>query len=96
MDFSRIRSLFVFKCDSSLTSLLYSISCNARYLRVIDLENADIDRIPDVFMDLFNVHYLGLWKTKVKRVPDYIGQLLYLQTLDLCYTQIQKLPKGIT
>ncbi|XP_065018436.1 disease resistance protein RPM1 [Musa acuminata AAA Group] len=96
MDFSRIRSLLVFKHDSSLTTLLKTVSRNARYLRVVDLESADMDKVPDVFMDLINLHYLGLRKTKVKRLPDSIGRLRNLQTLDLRYTKIEKLPKGIS
>ncbi|KAJ8492142.1 hypothetical protein OPV22_013863 [Ensete ventricosum] len=96
MDFSRIRSLLVFKHDSSLTTLLKTVSRNARYLRVVDLESADMDRVPDVFMDLINLHYLGLRKTKVRRLPDSIRRLRNLQTLDLRYTKIEKLPKGIS
>ncbi|URE30019.1 disease resistance protein [Musa troglodytarum] len=93
MDFSRIRSLLVFKHDSSLTTLLKMVSRNARYLRVVDLESADMDKVPDVFMDLINLHYLGLRKTNVRRLPDSIGRLRNLQTLDLRYTKIEKLPK---
>ncbi|WOL11599.1 disease resistance protein RPM1-like [Canna indica] len=96
MDFSRTRSFFVFKHDSSLQRLLHSVASKAKYLRVIDLEAAEIGKIPDAFTKLFNLHYLGLRNTDVKRLPNSIGRLRNLQTLDLRGTGIETLPEGIT
>ncbi|KAG6503812.1 hypothetical protein ZIOFF_036136 [Zingiber officinale] len=97
MDFSRTRSLLIYKHNfSACYYLLHTISTKAKYMRVIDLENANIDRVPDGLTELFNLHYLGLRGTRVTELPETIRKLQNLQTIDARYTRIVKLPKGIT
>ncbi|XP_030949433.1 disease resistance protein RPM1-like [Quercus lobata] len=64
-------------------------------LRVLDLEDAPIDELPDEVFKLFNLRYLNLRGTLLKKLPNSIGQLLNLQTLDIVETQIEALPLGI-
>ncbi|XP_050254175.1 disease resistance protein RPM1-like [Quercus robur] len=86
---SKLRSFLVF--NKSLKTLP-SIS---KMLRVLDLEDAPIDELPDVVVKLFNLRYLNLRGTLLKKLPNSIGRLLNLQTLDIKDTQIKALPHGI-
>ncbi|XP_042389068.1 disease resistance protein RPM1-like [Zingiber officinale] len=97
MDFSRTRSLLIYKHNSSaFDELMRTISKEAKFMRVIDLENANIDRVPDGLTELYNLHYLGLRRTRVTQLPETIKKLQNLQTIDARYTRIVKLPKAIT
>uniref|UniRef100_A0A2N9I7S4 NB-ARC domain-containing protein n=1 Tax=Fagus sylvatica TaxID=28930 RepID=A0A2N9I7S4_FAGSY len=86
---SKIRSLLVF--NKSLKTL----PSGSKMLRVLDLEDAPIDELPDELFKLFNLRYLSLRGTLVKELPKSIGRLLNLQTLDIKDTQIKALPHGI-
>uniref|UniRef100_A0A2N9GZF1 Disease resistance protein RPM1-like n=1 Tax=Fagus sylvatica TaxID=28930 RepID=A0A2N9GZF1_FAGSY len=86
---SKIRSILVF--NKSLKTL----PSGSKMLRVLDLEDAPIDELPDELFKLFNLRYLSLRGTLVKELPKSIGRLLNLQTLDIRDTQIEALPRGI-
>ncbi|XP_073004215.1 disease resistance protein RPM1-like [Typha latifolia] len=91
----QLRSFLLFDRQLS-SSCIHSVSSNFRLLRVLSLRSANIDKVPDVVADLFNLHYLDLRYTKVKNIPSSLGKLLNLQTLDLWATSIEKLPNEIT
>jgi disease resistance protein RPM1 len=74
---SKIRSFLVF--NKSLKTL----PSGSKMLRVLDLEDAPIDELPDELFKLFNLRYLSLRGTLVKELPKSIGRLLNLQTLDI-------------
>ncbi|KAK1274453.1 Disease resistance protein RPM1 [Acorus gramineus] len=89
---SRLRSLLVFATNvfNIKTSLGFKL------LRVLDLQDAPVDSIPDEVGDLFNLRFLGLRKTKVKVLPKRLKRLQNLQTLDLAYSNVEKIPNGVT
>ncbi|KAF3948747.1 hypothetical protein CMV_025288, partial [Castanea mollissima] len=86
---SKLRSFLVF--NKSLKTL----PSRSKMLRVLDLEDAPIDELPDEVFKLFNLRYLNLRGTLLKKLPNSIGRLLNLQTLDIRDTQIKALPHGI-
>ncbi|KAK1273753.1 Disease resistance protein RPM1 [Acorus gramineus] len=89
---SHLRSLLVFATNffNIKTSLGFKL------LRVLDLQDALIDSIPDELGDLFNLRFLGLSNTKVKMLPKSLKRLQNLQTLDLAYSNVDKIPNGVT
>ncbi|XP_072973469.1 disease resistance protein RPM1-like isoform X2 [Typha angustifolia] len=92
LNFSHLRSIYLFDTTNfSLTSLSW-VSQNVRYLRILDIQNAPITCLPDDIFNLFNLRYLGLRKTNVKQLPNSLSKLRRLHTLDLCRTAINKLP----
>ena len=86
---SKLRSFLVF--NKSLKTL----PSGSKMLRVLNLEDAPIDKLPDELFKLFNLRYLNLRGTLLKKLPNSIGRLLNLQTLDIGRTQIESLPHGI-
>lgn len=89
MGMSKLRSFLVF--NKSLKTL----PLGSKMLRVLDLEDAPIDELPNEIFKLFNLRYLNLRGTLLKKLPNSIGRLLNLQSLDLRDTQIEALPRGI-
>ncbi|KAL7205168.1 hypothetical protein ACSBR2_018155 [Camellia fascicularis] len=55
-----------------------------------------IEELPNELVDLFNLRYWNLKRTKVKELPKSIGRLCNLETLDIRDSKIQVLPTGIT
>ncbi|XP_072969357.1 disease resistance protein RPM1-like [Typha angustifolia] len=91
----RLRS-FLFFGGKLSSSCIQTVSSSFRLLRVLSLRSANIDRVPDVVADLFNLHYLDLGHTKVKNIPTSLRKLLNLQTLDIRATSVEKLPNEIS
>lgn len=90
---SQLRSLFVFvKHSVCFPSTLLS---KFKLLRVLDLEDARIEKLPDVIEVLFNLRHLNLKGTLVAELPQCIGKLRNLETLNIRDTQIKELPKGV-
>ncbi|XP_059631963.1 disease resistance protein RPM1-like [Cornus florida] len=92
---SHVRSLFVFVVNK-ISPSLSTLPSGLRLLKVLDLEDAPIVKLPDELVHLFNLRYLNLKRTKVKELPKSIGRLHNLQTLDISQTNIEVLPTGIT
>ncbi|KAM3736756.1 hypothetical protein ACB098_09G004400 [Castanea mollissima] len=86
---SKLRSFLVFN------KLLKTLPLESKMLRVLDLEDAPIDELPDEVFKLFNLRYLNLRGTLLKKLPNSIGRLINLQTLDVKDTHIEALPRGI-
>ncbi|XP_059631965.1 disease resistance protein RPM1-like [Cornus florida] len=93
---SHLRSLFVFVVNAISPSLSTTLPSGLRLLRVLDLEDAPIVKLPDELVHLYNLRYLNLRRTKVKELPKSIGRLHNLQTLDLRDSEIEVLPSEIT
>ena len=89
MGMSKLRSFLVFN------NTLKKLPLGSKILRVLDLEDAPIDVLPDEVFKLFNLRYLNLRGTLLKKLPNSIGRLLNLQTLDIKDTKIEALPRGI-
>jgi len=92
----KLRTFLLVDYDVPSSPLLSIIFDESRYLTVLDLEGLPIEMVPNAIGDLFNLHYLGLRRTKVKVLPKSITKLQNLQTLDLWCSKIQKLPDGIS
>ena len=88
-DMSKIRSFLVFN------KTLKTFPLGSKMLRVLDLEDAPIDELPDEVFKLFNLRYFNLRGTLLKKLPNSIGKLLNLETLDIGDTQTKTLPLGI-
>ncbi|KAM3688885.1 hypothetical protein ACJW31_09G004500 [Castanea mollissima] len=86
---SKLRSFLVFN------KLLKTLPLESKMLRVLDLEDAPIDELPNEAFQLFNLRYLNLRGTLLKKLPNCIGRLINLQTLDIKDTHIDALPHGI-
>lgn len=68
---------------------------NFRLLTVLSLEGANIEKLPDIVTDLFNLNYLDLKGSKVKEIPKSIGKLRKLQLLNIEGTNVMELPGEI-
>ncbi|KAL7235120.1 hypothetical protein ACSBR1_018583 [Camellia fascicularis] len=86
----KLRSLLVFVVEE------IALPLGLRLLRVLDLEDALIEVLPEELVDLFNLRYLNLKGTRVKELPKSIGRLCNLNTLDITDSKIEVLPAGIT
>ncbi|KAL7235085.1 hypothetical protein ACSBR1_018549 [Camellia fascicularis] len=86
----KLRSLLVFVVEE------IALPLGLRLLRVLDLENAPIEVLPEELVDLFNLRYLNLKGTRVKELPKSVGRLCNLNTLDITNSKIEVLPAGIT
>ncbi|KAF8394074.1 hypothetical protein HHK36_020278 [Tetracentron sinense] len=86
---SQLRTLFVFVNDMT------ELPSGFRLLRVLDLEDVPIEKVPDEVVDLFNLRYLNLRGTQVKELPKSLGKLRNLETLDISFTKVESLPSGI-
>ncbi|KAF8369516.1 hypothetical protein HHK36_032465 [Tetracentron sinense] len=86
---SQLRSLFVFVKDMT------ELPPGFRRLRVLDLEDVPIEKVPDEVVELFNLRYLNLRGTQVKELPKSLGRLRNLETLDISETKVESLPSGI-
>ncbi|KAL6198556.1 hypothetical protein ACLB2K_028345 [Fragaria x ananassa] len=92
---SNIRSLLVFATNMSSLSFSNALLCRFKLLRSLDLEDVQIDKLPDAVAYLFNLRYLNLKGTLIEQLPESIGRLCNLQFLNIMDTKIESLPKGI-
>uniref|UniRef100_A0A7N2MI57 Uncharacterized protein n=1 Tax=Quercus lobata TaxID=97700 RepID=A0A7N2MI57_QUELO len=79
----KLRSFLVFN------KMLKTLPFGSKMLRVLDLEDAPIDDLPDELFKLFNLRYLNLRGTLVKELPKSVGRLRNLQTLDIRDTKLE-------
>ncbi|KAG9458269.1 hypothetical protein H6P81_002777 [Aristolochia fimbriata] len=99
--FSHLRSLFMFGIGNSTAAgvgifpgRIGSLS-SFRLLKVLDMEDAPIERFPSEIGSLFHLRYLSLKGTKISSVSKSLGKLQNLQTLNLKETQVSELPVEI-
>ncbi|KAI4324147.1 hypothetical protein L6164_023709 [Bauhinia variegata] len=88
--FSKFRSFFMFLSPS------IKLPSGFKFLRVLDLEGSNINKVPSDIVICYNLRYLNLVMTDVKELPESIGRLCQLHILDLKYTYIKELPSGVT
>ena len=84
----KLRTLLGFNFGSRPIDLCLS---RLKLIRVIDLEGAPIQVVPDQIGDLVNLWYLGFRNTWIKSLPNSIEKLIRLQTLDIRQTLIEQL-----
>lgn len=69
---------------------------SAKFLRVLDLENAKFKSLPDEVGDMTHLTYLCLKNTKISELPESLSNLKALHTLDIRWCGfIAALPHGI-
>jgi disease resistance protein RPM1 len=72
---SQTRSLFLFPADKTSKPLLSTVFHGFKLLRVWDLENLQICKLPNSF----NFRYLNLTGNQVEQHPKSIGKLSKLE-----------------
>ncbi|KAF8687496.1 hypothetical protein HU200_043192 [Digitaria exilis] len=92
---SRLRSFILFDTEVP-SSWIYDISSSFRLLRVLCLRFANIEQVPCVVTELYNLRYLDLSHTKVKKIPASFSKLVNLQVLDLRFSYVEELPSEIS
>jgi disease resistance protein RPM1 len=92
---SRLRSFILFDTEVP-SSLIYDALSRFRLLRVLCLRFANIEQVPSMVTELYNLRYLDLSHTKVKHVPASLRKLTNLQVLDLRFSYVEELPLEIT
>jgi len=91
-----IRSLYIFDALIEFSDYFgWRFFAKSKLLKVLDLEGAWLDYIPDDLGNMFHLKYLSLRYTNVKNLPKSIGKLHNLETLDLKGTLIHDLPNEI-
>ncbi|XP_042375690.1 disease resistance protein RPM1-like isoform X1 [Zingiber officinale] len=86
----KLRSLFVFGIDEPLR-INHRIVDKLRFLRVLDLEDVCLFKLPNEVGNLIHLRYLSLKGTRLKMLPLSLNNLLNLQTLDIRRTRLRKL-----
>ncbi|KAK2988617.1 hypothetical protein RJ640_027068 [Escallonia rubra] len=93
--YSRLRSLLIFGVVDPLSKSSISMFLSSRLLKVLDLRDARLEKIPSLVFTLIHLRYLSMRGTNVKLVPKSIGKLQNLETLDLKHTYVTELPAEI-
>lgn len=94
-DMKNVRSFSAFDVKVTSNFLLDDLLPRFRLLRVLELLDAEIQHLPDVVGNLFNLRYLGLSGTYIKELPKSVGRLRNLHTLDVRRTNVKALPQEI-
>ncbi|THG08777.1 disease resistance protein RPM1-like [Camellia sinensis] len=94
---SHLRSLFTFGVADMPSKLPISTLLTGvpRLLKVLDLQGAPLESLPNEIFELYLLRYLSLRKTRVKKIPSSIGRLVNLETLDLKHASVTELPVEI-
>ena len=66
-----------------------------KLLKVLDLEDASVDKLPEDLGHLFHLRYLSLKNINVMMLPKSIGKLRNLETLDLQQSLVHEIPVAI-
>ncbi|WVZ78691.1 hypothetical protein U9M48_026361, partial [Paspalum notatum var. saurae] len=92
---SGLRSFILFDTEVPCSWIHDIVSC-FRLLRVLCLRFVNIDQVPGVVTELYNLRYIDFSYTKVKMIPASFKKLVNLQVLDLRFTYVEELPLEIT
>ncbi|KAL6873671.1 hypothetical protein ACP4OV_013753 [Aristida adscensionis] len=92
---SRLRSFILFDTEVP-SSWIDDVLSRFRLLRVLCLRFANIEQVPGIVTELYNLRYLDCSYTKVKKIPTSIRKLTNLQVLDLRFSYVEELPLEIT
>uniref|UniRef100_K3Y2G3 NB-ARC domain-containing protein n=1 Tax=Setaria italica TaxID=4555 RepID=K3Y2G3_SETIT len=88
---SRLRSFILF--DTEVPSRwIYDVLSHFRLLRVLCLRFTNIEQVPGMVTELYNLRYVDFSNTNVKHIPASFRKLTNLQVLDLRFTYVQELP----
>ncbi|CDP12953.1 unnamed protein product [Coffea canephora] len=95
--FEHLRSFITFSSTNPLLSktFLSEVLRSSKLLKVLDLEDEEIEETPNEIFNLLHLTYLSLYGTKVARVPRAIRKLQHLEYLNLGNTRVRELPVEI-
>ncbi|KAL6277775.1 hypothetical protein ACE6H2_021376 [Prunus campanulata] len=85
----KVRSMFL-KCE-----VLDNILPRFKGLRVLKLQDSDIDELTNSIGKLKHLRYLDISATKIKKLPQSIGKLYNLQTLRMHELELEEFPKEL-
>lgn len=80
-----LRSLHIHGDGESITFGPSSYWKSFQLLRVLDLEDCALFKLPEAIGYLIGLRYLGLRNTHIKKLPSSLGRLKLLQVLDIQY-----------
>ncbi|KAJ1260688.1 hypothetical protein BS78_10G251400 [Paspalum vaginatum] len=95
MTSSRLRSFILFDPEVP-SSWIHDALSHFRLLRVLCLRFANIEQVPGMVTELYNLRYLDFSHTKAKKIPASFGKLRNLQVLELRFSYVEELPLEIT
>jgi disease resistance protein RPM1 len=85
----RLRSVFMFSSGPPLVLKRNIVSKSFKLVRILDLEDGSVLKLPKEIGGLLHLRHLGLRGTKLKKLPRTLCKLYHLQTLDIRRTQIK-------
>ncbi|XP_017975319.1 PREDICTED: putative disease resistance protein RGA1 [Theobroma cacao] len=80
----------------SKVDVFKNMSKQPRSLRVLNFQNAKVEKLPASIGKLRHLRYLDISRTNIRRLPKSFTQLYNLQTLSIMNCCLERLPKGIT
>ncbi|CAL5041053.1 unnamed protein product [Urochloa decumbens] len=92
---TRLRSFILYDVGVP-SSWIYDILSRFRLLKVLCLRFANIEEVPIMVTELYNLRYLDFSHTKLKKIPPSFRKLVNLQVLDLRSSNVEELPVEIT
>lgn len=94
-DNSQLHSLLLFNLDELPSSFRCKFLAKFKVLKVLDLEDASVAKLPKDLGHLFHLRYLSLKNINVMMLPKSIGKLRNLETLDLQQSLVHEIPVAI-
>ncbi|XVE80811.1 hypothetical protein DITRI_Ditri15bG0010400 [Diplodiscus trichospermus] len=86
----KLRSLF------SKVDVFKNMAKEPRSLRVLDFQDAKVDKLPSFIGKLKHLRYLDISRTNIRKLPKSFTKLYNLQTLSIMNCCLERLPKGTT
>ncbi|KAI3465707.1 hypothetical protein Pfo_022370 [Paulownia fortunei] len=90
--FEYLRSLMLFRYRPLEFGPIKELVSRCRLSKVLDLNGAQLETIPNEVFKLYHLKYLSLRRTRVKLIPKSIKNLQNLETIDLKNTNVTELP----
>ncbi|KAK4347382.1 hypothetical protein RND71_033721 [Anisodus tanguticus] len=90
-----LRSLLMFRVNELSCSAQQKLLRQLKLIRVLDLQYAPLEKLPNEIGNLLHLRYLDLRGTLINDLPRSVKNLRNLQKLDVRNTEVKHLPAGI-
>ncbi|KAM3361787.1 putative disease resistance protein [Capsicum galapagoense] len=90
-----VRSHLMFRVNELSFSALQKLLRQLKLVRVLDLQHAPLEKLPNEIGNLMHLRYLDLRGTLINDLPKSVKNLRNLRTLDVRNTEVKHLPAGI-